>query len=192
MFDHVTGLLLYNVTVDRLGDLYRNASDAISESVDSLTNGTLIREAAVRPELDPDAFFALVNNIILAVFSRENAEWIERNAELGFDWAVDAATSVADRLDSSFDVNHPLRLLARERRSYSNSGAMYDLASDDYFDLVDNAELVDSTESNDALESSRVARDEAGVMHIQNYHQDSTSDSDVDQGKKGGATPITW
>ena len=71
---------------------------------------------------------------------------------------------------------------------------MYDDNSYDYFDLSAVAEPVLQTES--ALsaednETSRVARDEAGVMHIQNYHN-SDKNKDAVEYTAGGATPITW
>lgn len=102
---------------------------------------------------------------------------------------MDAATDLAARLDSAVDGSEYLRPLARARGSLS----MYDDASYDYFDLSAVAEpviLTDPAVSVEDNETSRVARDEAGVMHIQNYNNSDDNNNAVEN-TAGGAKPIT-
>ena len=225
LFDKVTGMLLPgNLTIGALGFLYRNATSVIANYTDLVDPDDLLPTSLpglidIRPDIDPDAFFGLINNIVVQLFSAENARWIEDHATAAFDWAVDAALTIAERLGDGVASISVQRPLVRAVRSYANTGVMYDTPVPfDYFALIeasadteenevadfDNAGVMYDIDVADyfdlsasatpiANEVARVPRDDTGVMHIQHYHNDNDKDTPDDVAASyGGAKPITW
>lgn len=215
-------LLPGNLTVGVLGVLYRNATSALTNYTDNVDPDDFLPTSLpglvdIRPDIDPDAFFGLVNNIIIQLFSADNARWIEDHAEAAFDWAVDAALTIAERLGDGVASITVQRPLVRAVRSYTNSGVMYDTpVSYDYFAIAESsADFSENEEYDNAgimydldvadyfdlsaaaepvvSEVARVPRDDTGVMHIQHYHNDNEKDTPADVASQyGGAKPITW
>ncbi|CBY14849.1 unnamed protein product [Oikopleura dioica] len=193
LLDSVVDYLPGNITANVVG-VYEVVEGSLTNLTDSAVdqvNGTIFKPvfAPVHPDVDPDAFFAVLNNVIVTLFSTENALWIEEQTQIAFDYLVDILFTAAKRVDVS--VDDFTRPLARARRSFS----MYDSGVDDYFELAANAEPFQRSDDPPAVKVSSkrsVSGFDAGVMHVQHVYPPPVAPQDDDNAQVGGAKPITW
>ncbi len=191
--DSVVEYLPGNITANVVGvyDVVEGSIGNMTDSAVGHVNGTIFEPvfAPVHPDVDPDAFFAVLNNVIVTLFSTENALWIEEQTQIAFDYLVDILFTAAKRVDVS--VDDFTRPLARARRSLS----MYDTDVDDYFELAANAESFERSVDSTAVKVSSkrsVNGFDAGVMHVQHVYPPPVTPQDDANAQVGGAKPITW